>query len=294
MSTFAGEESGRAWLEDPNGARTEVTSSFMIGRSSRCHLRLPGIQASREHALLSFDPSGRCWWLSDLNSTNGSYLNDRKIQTASRLRPGDRIRIGRTTWHFRCEDPLAEFDVSLSGSDMTLVEASKHTCWLLIVDVVGSTPLARELDAEEMSRRLKIWATRCEQVVDTHGGYVNEFLGDGFLAIWIDRKDTAKHLLRALEEFRVFRGSSRVPFRVVLHRGEVLIGGGGPTSGKERITGADVHFVFKAEKVASEAKENGFFISGTAAEKLRDSATMQHLGDFSVPGFNEPCAFYTL
>ena len=62
----------------------------------------------------------------------------------------------------------------------------------------------------------------------------------------------------------------------------VLIGGGGPTSGKERITGADVHFVFKVEKVASQAKACGFFISPRAAEKLGGSATLQHLGDFSV------------
>ncbi len=294
MSTFAGQEGGRAWLEDQNGVSTEVTSSFMIGRSSRCHLRLPGIQASREHALLSFDPSRRCWWLSDLDSTNGSYLNDRKIQTASRLRPGDRIRIGRTTWHFRSDDPATEMDYSLSGSDVTLVEATKRVCWLLFADVVGSTRLTRELGADEVSRRFKTWATGCEQVVENHGGFVNEFMGDGLLAIWIDQEDTAKRLYPALEEFRAYRGSSKVPFRIVLHRGEVLIGGGGPTSGKERITGADVHFVFKAEKVASEAKENGFFISGKAAEKLRDSATLQHLGDFSVPGFNEPYAFFTL
>ena len=295
MSNFAGDDGGGAWLKDEkSGARIELTPAFKIGRSSRCHLRVGGGEASREHALLNYDPTGRGWWLSDLNSTNGTYLNDRKIQISTRLRPGDRIRIGTASWSFRRAARPTVSEHSLTGIDVTVAEMSMQVCWLLFGDVVGSTPLARELSAGEFNRRLKTWTSRCEQMVEAHGGYVNEFMGDGFLAIWHEQAATAKHILNALADFRAYRSTSDVPFRVVLHRGQVLFGGGGRFDGRERITGEDVNFVFKAEKVASGLKANDLFISEAAAVKLGGANALRHLGSHSVPGFDKPQAFFTI
>jgi pSer/pThr/pTyr-binding forkhead associated (FHA) protein len=36
------------------------------------------------------------WFVQDLGSTNGTWLNNRRIYAAQRLKKGDKIKIGRT------------------------------------------------------------------------------------------------------------------------------------------------------------------------------------------------------
>jgi len=62
-----------------------------IGRSRSCDLRLPGGDASRRHAEIAGGPDG--FTVSDLGSTNGTFVNNRRIQKHA-LQPGDRIEIG--------------------------------------------------------------------------------------------------------------------------------------------------------------------------------------------------------
>ena len=50
--------------------------------------------ASSHHAL--FEPAHGLWYIKDLGSTNGTFLNRRRIVVAQRLKKGDKVRIGRT------------------------------------------------------------------------------------------------------------------------------------------------------------------------------------------------------
>jgi hypothetical protein len=55
--------------------------------------------ASTEHAVLSF--RGRAWYLEDLDSTNGTYLNGTPIDGLASAAFGDEIQVGRV--RFRLE-----------------------------------------------------------------------------------------------------------------------------------------------------------------------------------------------
>lgn len=74
--------------------------SYRIGRLSDCEICLEDVNASRTHATLHFD-SG-VWVVSDNNSTNGTFLNEKAVTTAP-LTNGDVIAIGTTriTYHER-------------------------------------------------------------------------------------------------------------------------------------------------------------------------------------------------
>lgn len=59
--------------------------------------------ASHLHAVLERFPAG--WCVSDLGSSNGTWVNGERIWASRRLRHGDEIRIGQTRLVFR--DPLS-------------------------------------------------------------------------------------------------------------------------------------------------------------------------------------------
>ena len=73
-------------------------ADFLIGRSQRNHLVLSDTIVSGLHARLRFAQGA--WFIQDQNSSNGTYVNGRKV-TAQRLNDGDQIRLGESTFIFR-------------------------------------------------------------------------------------------------------------------------------------------------------------------------------------------------
>lgn len=70
---------------------------LIIGRSTDADVKLATATVSRRHAELVRDPFQR-WWLRDLGSHNGTYVNDQSI-TEAVLHAGDVVRIGEFTLH---------------------------------------------------------------------------------------------------------------------------------------------------------------------------------------------------
>ncbi len=66
---------------------------LLIGRSLSCDVMLADPTVSGRHARLVCRDG--CWVLQDLASTNGSYLNGRRVGRCE-IRPGDRLVLGQT------------------------------------------------------------------------------------------------------------------------------------------------------------------------------------------------------
>jgi hypothetical protein len=73
---------------------------MVIGRSKDCDIQVADANVSRRHAEVRQE--GAAHWLVDLDSTNGTEVNGRRLKRA-KLRPGDTIRVGDTDLVFRRE-----------------------------------------------------------------------------------------------------------------------------------------------------------------------------------------------
>ncbi|MEN8151808.1 MAG: FHA domain-containing protein [Planctomycetota bacterium] len=84
------------------GMEYGIEDGMILGRKLEAPVHLNDVKASREHAKLIAD--GDRFHLVDLNSTNGTYVNEERVPRAL-LGHGDRIRIGQTVFGFH--DPEA-------------------------------------------------------------------------------------------------------------------------------------------------------------------------------------------
>ena len=80
------------------GTRYELSDkSLVIGRGADCDIRINDHSVSRRHARIQPGPDGHC--AIDLQSTNGTFINDVPAQT-QRLRDGDYLRVGNCIYRF--------------------------------------------------------------------------------------------------------------------------------------------------------------------------------------------------
>lgn len=90
------------WL---SGQSFEIRKKATLGRDTDCDITIPGTHLSRRHAEL-FIIDGQLK-IRDLGSSNGSYVNGKKIDTID-LKPGDEIRFDVLT--FEVQGPKPEVD----------------------------------------------------------------------------------------------------------------------------------------------------------------------------------------
>ena len=77
------------------GSTIEIAAPTVVGRDSQSGIRLDRDEfASGRHARIEPRPDGA--WVDDLGSTNGTFLNGKKLKRAKLAKAGDVIKIGAT------------------------------------------------------------------------------------------------------------------------------------------------------------------------------------------------------
>ena len=97
-SSSASLEALLVFLEGENaGAEIKIQSprEYLIGRSEQCDIFIGEKKVSRKHAKLTASKDGL--FLEDLESTNGTFVEGRKISNA-KLKDGETVRIGMTVF----------------------------------------------------------------------------------------------------------------------------------------------------------------------------------------------------
>ena len=89
-------------VRDEGGRKLDerrMEGTIQIGRADACQVQLADTYASSFHARI-FSKDGN-WFVEDLGSTNGTYLNKQRITTPSEVQAGDRVQVGKTVLELR-------------------------------------------------------------------------------------------------------------------------------------------------------------------------------------------------
>ena len=76
-----------------------LDGEITIGRSDKCNLVLDDTYVSQVHARVF--ARGESVMVEDLGSTNGTYVNRRRITAPAELQRGDQVKIGKTVLEMR-------------------------------------------------------------------------------------------------------------------------------------------------------------------------------------------------
>lgn len=89
-------------VHEPEGDKprtVRLSGHVDIGRADGCAIRLQDTYVSQVHARLA--GKNGAWYVEDLGSTNGTYLNDRRVVAPIEVRAGDVVRVGKTVLELR-------------------------------------------------------------------------------------------------------------------------------------------------------------------------------------------------
>jgi adenylate cyclase len=278
-------------LERADGTVIPLQGNLTLGRAVGNTLVLTNGKASRRHASIHAQDGGE-FWLIDLGSVNGTYLNGNRVFQPMRLHDQDMIELAGEQFVFR-QEAAAQADETNDATIETMPRIKQHRCWLLVADIEEFTQLSQQLAAEDLAIMVGKWVRDSREAIEKGGGVINKYLGDGYLAFWRDGSGIARQVAETLTAIEGLQAASEVKFRMVLHFGDVLFGGAA-SLGEECLMGPEVNFVFRMEKVAG-ACGVPIMCSSAARSKIESFLHSERVpGEHELKGFAGQHRFYAL
>jgi adenylate cyclase len=184
-----------------------------------------------------------------------------------------------------------------TGSDIRRVA-------VMFVDFRSFTAGARDRQPQEVVDRLDGAFAVLVDILDRHGGIVNKFLGDGFLALFgapLEAHDAAHQAVAAARE--MLEANERVntatswPLRIGIgiHFGEVVAGNiGSPRRKEYTVIGDTVNFAARLEALNKDFNSQ-FLISQAVHDALGEACgDAVSLGEVPVRGYDKPMTVWRL
>jgi class 3 adenylate cyclase/tetratricopeptide (TPR) repeat protein len=185
------------------------------------------------------------------------------------------------------------------------LEGERKRVTVLFADIKGSLGLAESLDPEEWHRVLDRFFQIMTEGVHRFEGTVNQYTGDGIMALFgapISHEDHAQracyaalHLLEAVQrsarEVKREHGKS-FEVRMGIHSGDVVVGKIGDDLRMDYT--AQGHTVGLAARMEDLAEPNTCFVTGDTANLATGYLDFEDLGPFPVKGVSEPVPVFQL
>lgn len=173
------------------------SNCWTIGRGDDNNFVLPDRWISRNHAMLQRMETGE-FYLIDLGSRNGSFVNGRRVSVPVTLQNGDRLTFGQTELEFYCP-PIEHMTDPLGGvpdSEEFTATATLHVRRLisvLVVDIRDFTVMTRQIDEKVLSEVIGTWFRCAGDIIREYGSWVDKYIGDAIMAVWIHGAQGVSH-----------------------------------------------------------------------------------------------------
>lgn len=165
-------------------------SYWTVGRGDDNNFVLPDRWISRNHAMLQGSDSSK-FYLIDLGSRNGTFVNGRRVSVPVILHDGDLLTFGQTELRFFSPvDASRAADATLGGArgEEATATAMLHVRQLIsvmVVDIRDFTVLTRQIDEKVLSEAIGTWFRRAGEIIGQYGSWVDKYIGDAVMTVWV-------------------------------------------------------------------------------------------------------------
>ena len=173
----------------------------------------------------------------------------------------------------------------------------------MFCDVVGSSELAQQLDAEDYMECLRRYHGACSDVVAEFDGHVAQLLGDGVLVYFgypraheNDAERAVRAALGILHAMRDVADSVRkemgaeLGIRIGIHTGPVVVGAVGAVGRRETLALGDTTNI--AARVEAQADPDSVLVTATTLRLVGGAFTVRDVGTPRLKGIHTPVALF--
>ncbi len=160
-------------------------SYWTIGRGKDNDIVIKDHCISRHHAILQSTDTGD-FYLIDLGSLNGSFVNGRRVAIPATIHDKDRISFGKTEVQFHRPTPtnIGKQARNLEWDPPTSAVHERRLTSVMVVDMRNFTALTQQLDEKVLSSLIGSWFRHAGSIIRSSGSWVDKYIGDAIMAIW--------------------------------------------------------------------------------------------------------------
>ena len=157
-----------------------------LGREDKNNVVLPDPKVSRSHALLRILGDGK-YYLIDLGSANGTFVNGKRIVAPSALNDCDEIRIGDHILTFDFQAETVDINDSDTAAQKTVLSVGNvvQRATILVMDIRNFTQLSEQVSPSFLAALIGGWFRAASEIADKNRGEVDQYIGDAVMIRWI-------------------------------------------------------------------------------------------------------------
>lgn len=191
----------------------------------------------------------------------------------------------------------------VTASETRDVAGERRLLTLVFVDLVDSTRLSAEVDAEDLAALIIAYQEAGERIFSAYGGYVAQFLGDGLLVYFgypqASENDperavrAALELLGELDAIKARHGGLdgvRFEARVGIHTGPAVVGPS-PHAGRSMIFGEAINV---ASRIQAAAVPGTVLVSVATLPLLKGRFVTEDIGPVTLKGVSGAMRLYRI
>jgi adenylate cyclase len=183
------------------------------------------------------------------------------------------------------------------------LQSAKRTVCVMFLDIRGFTAMTRVRSADETVTLLNDFFAEMIEIVDRNNGFINKFLGDGFLALFgaalvdpaaaANALNAGRAMLLAVDDWNRTHPERALKVGIGVHIGEAVTGSiGSPRRKEYTVIGDTVNLAARLEQLT---KETGARL--LLSDPVRSAAAAGDaidLGLLAVRGYDEPIRVWRL
>lgn len=203
--------------------------------------------------------------------------------------------------------PRAVSEHIVRGDTVAIDVPARRQVTVLLADLAGFTALAERVEAEALTQVTNDYMTAMSQIVDEHGGIVNEFAGDGLMALFgaPDEMDVVDQAMSAVSAAQAMQArlpalnllwhqagvAEQMQMRIGISTGVLSVGSFG-SEGRMTYTAIGLHTNIAA-RLEAHCEPGGILMSASTWDLVRERIPCEPRGEVPCKGVREPVPAYS-